>query len=60
MELTKKEPRQHLLQVLFESGMVCTESFEYVASEINSIGGIILAGLFRAQYKLPDTSQFNI
>lgn len=60
MKLLAKKPRLLLSKQLAESEMRCVDSLEYIPSEINCIDGIIHAELISAQFKLPDTTQFNI
>jgi hypothetical protein len=59
MKLKVKESRQEISNNLVAIGVSCTDLFSQRSTDQSCDRGIIEAGLLGAQYKLPDTTQFN-
>jgi len=59
MKFKVKESRQVISNILVAIGVSCTDSFLKRSADQSCDRGIIEAGLLGAQYKIPDTTQYN-
>jgi len=60
MRLKVKRTREQLLKEIVDLGISCTGTFLKRSPDQSCKKGIIVIGILDAQYKLPDTTQFNI